>query len=394
MRIKMYPAENGDAFLLNSEKTNILIDGGYAKTFNSYIRKDLEYIANNGECLSLAIVTHIDSDHIRGMVRFLLLNGNSEKRDIIFVNEIWHNSLRCLTSPNRTEISPENFDILDAIKRRGHPKEFEYGTTDIEEISAREGSTLASLIHMRGYTWNGGDGTKSVSADCIQHRHFPNGFVKVLTPSKARLDDLLKSWKKDLKYYGFTGPISSGSVIDDAFELNFEHRNETQVTGQKLVSAGRQKKLEEVYSPDNSPTNGSSISTVIELNGARVLMLADAWAEDVLAELLKMKSQGESMSFDAIKISHHGSNHNTSPELLSIIDAPIYFISSNGSKHNHPDIELLKAIVDRDASFTRTLYFNYSTPESREIRDFQTTTGAKFVVEEDVSHWIEITKEL
>lgn len=122
-------------------------------------------------------------------------------------------------------------------------------------------------------------------------------------------------------------------------------------------------------------------------------MLADAWAEEVLKELLKMKSQGESMMFDAIKISHHGSNYNTSPELLSTVDAPMYFISSNGSKHNHPDIELLRAIVDREASFTRTLYFNYSTPESREIKDFQTTTGATFIVEEDATNWIEITKE-
>ncbi len=91
--------------------------------------------------------------------------------------------------------------------------------------------------------------------------------------------------------------------------------------------------------------------------------------------------------------SHHGSNYNTSPELLSVVDAPRYFISSDGSKHNHPDIELLRAIVDRQASFTRTLYFNYSTKESREIKEFQTATGATFVVEENATGWITITKE-
>lgn len=42
MRIKMYPAENGDAFLISSDKTNILIDAGYARTFNSHIQQDLE----------------------------------------------------------------------------------------------------------------------------------------------------------------------------------------------------------------------------------------------------------------------------------------------------------------------------------------------------------------
>ncbi|MEZ8780267.1 AVAST type 1 anti-phage system MBL fold metallo-hydrolase Avs1a [Vibrio splendidus] len=393
MRIKMYPAANGDAFLLSSGRTNVLIDGGYAKTFNTYIRQDLEEIASKGECLNLVIVSHIDSDHIGGIIQFLLLNGNLGKSNIISVDNIWHNSLRGLTSANKTELSPENLDILKAIKRRGHPKESAQGTADFEEISARQGSTLASLIHAGSYYWNEGDGTKSICVECNQHKYFPNGFVRVLTPSKDRLEGLLKTWKKDLRRYGFTGSVSSDQIIDDAFELNFEHRDKTQVSGQKLVSAGRRKNLEEVYTPDNSPTNGSSIATVIELDGARVLMLADAWAEDILKELLKMKSRGESMVFDAIKISHHGSIYNTSPELLTVIDAPMYFISSNGSKHNHPDIELLRAIVDREASFTRTLYFNYSTPESREIRDFQTTTGATFIVEEDATDWIEITKE-
>lgn len=392
MRIKMYPAENGDAFLISSDKTNILIDAGYVRTFNSYIRQDLEEIASRGACLNLAIVTHIDADHIGGIIRFLLLNSHSETNNIVPVEGIWHNSLRSLTSLNETELSPQDCEVINAINRRGHPKELN-ATSNYDEISARQGSTLASLIHAGGYVWNDGDGSESVCINHVQHKRFQDGLVKVLTPSRERLDGLVKLWKRDLRRYGFVGSIGSNLAIDDAFELNFEYSSEGQARGKKLISAGRMKNLEDVYKPDNSPTNGSSIATVIELDGLRVLMLADAWAEEVLKELLKMKSQGESMMFDAIKISHHGSNYNTSPELLSTVDAPMYFISSNGSKHNHPDIELLRAIVDREASFTRTLYFNYSTPESREIKDFQTTTGATFIVEEDATNWIEITKE-
>ncbi|EGR2435112.1 TPA: MBL fold metallo-hydrolase [Vibrio cholerae] len=392
MRIKMYPAENGDAFLISSDKTNILIDAGYARTFNSYIRQDLEEIASGGACLNLVIVTHIDADHIGGIIRFLLLNIHSETNNIVSVEGIWHNSLRSLTSFNETELSPQDCEVINAINKRGHPKELN-ATSNYDEISARQGSTLASLIRAGGYVWNDGDGSESVCINHVQHKRFQDGLVKVLTPSRERLDGLVKLWKRDLRRYGFVGSIGSNLAIDDAFELNFEYSREGQARGKKRISAGRKKNLEDVYKPDNSPTNASSIATVIELDGLRVLMLADACAEDVLKELLKMKSQGESMMFDAIKISHHGSNYNTSPELLSTVDAPMYFISSNGSKHNHPDIELLQAIVDREASFTRTLYFNYSTPESREIKDFQTTTGATFIVEEDATNWIEITKE-
>ncbi|WP_394167982.1 AVAST type 1 anti-phage system MBL fold metallo-hydrolase Avs1a [Photobacterium piscicola] len=393
MRIKMYPAQNGDAFLLSTDKTNILIDGGYARTFNTYIQKDLEELATREVCINLAIITHIDADHIGGVIRFLALNGDSRTNNIISVEDVWHNSLRSLTSVKKeTELSHQDLEVIDAINKRGHPKDLN-PTSGFNEISARQGSTLAALLNDGEYVWNESNGTQSICTDSVREKRFKDGFVKVLAPSRERLENLVALWKRDLRRLGLIGSIGSSQAIDDAFELSFEHNTDSQTTRKQLISAGRTKSLEDVYKPDKSTANGSSIATIIELNGIRLLMLADALAEDILRELLKMKAQGVSMMFDAIKISHHGSNHNTSPELLSVVDAPRYFISSDGSKHSHPDIELLHAIVDRKASFTRTLYFNYSTIESREIKEFQTATGATFVVEENATDWINITKE-
>ena len=62
--------------------------------------------------------------------------------------------------------------------------------------------------------------------------------------------------------------------------------------------------------------------------------------------------------FDAIKISHHGSRSNTSVTLLEIIDAPIYFISTNGQKHGHPDMPVLLEIVKRETLVRRKIYFS------------------------------------
>lgn len=393
MRIKMYPAQNGDAFLLSTDKTNILIDGGYARTFDTYIKKDLEDLATREECLDLAIVTHIDADHIGGVIRFLVLNGDSRTKNIISIKDFWHNSLRSLTSVKKeVGLSHQDLEVIDAINKRGHPKELN-PTSGYNEISARQGSTVAALLNDGEYVWNESDGTQSICTDSVREKRFRDGFVKVLAPSRERLENLVTLWKRDLRRLGLIGSIGSSQAIDDAFELSFEHKTDSQTTKNQLISAGRTKSLADVYKPDNSTANGSSIATIIELKGIRLLMLADAFAEDILRELRKMESLGESMMFDAIKISYHGSNYNTSPELLSVVDAPKYFISSDGSKHNHPDIELLRAIVDRQASFTRTLYFNYSTKESREIKEFQTATGANFVVEENATDWITIAKE-
>ena len=96
------------------------------------------------------------------------------------------------------------------------------------------------------------------------------------------------------------------------------------------------------------------------------------------------------MIFDAIKISHHGSLHNTSPALLELIDSPVYLISSSGERHNHPDLEVLKAIVDRSSDFQRHLYFNYSTPASEYMRNYTAKSGVGFAIYEGTTDWIEI----
>jgi hypothetical protein len=386
----MYPAQNGDAFLLSSNGTNVLIDGGYAKTFDEYILSDLRALEAKEEYLDLVIITHIDSDHIGGIIRFLSMNGSSAQPNIIPVKNIWHNSLRSLTSSYTSKIQTKDLELLLAINRRGHPTVGVYKNVNPKEISAKQGSTLASLIHRGEYLWNGADGTRSISMESAQSISLPGGAISLLTPSKQRLEGLLKLWKKHLKRYGYKGSIGSGEVIDDAFEFCFEHLCETPKTAPKQLSAGRRKRLEDIYNADTSITNGSSIAAIVELGGARLLMLSDAWAEDVVKSLREFQSMGCSMMFDAIKISHHGSFHNTSPQLLQIVDAPKYFISSNGNKHDHPDIELLTAIVDRTANFSRTLYFNYSTPVSNEIRDYNTKTGASFSVIENATDWIEI----
>ena len=137
-------------------------------------------------------------------------------------------------------------------------------------------------------------------------------------------------------------------------------------------------------------TNGSSISVLLTAGGTRILFLGDAWAEDTVDAVKKLHDEGQSLHFHAIKVSHHGSLQNTSPELLALIDAPTYFVSSNGAIHEHPDIEVLKAIVDRPATFTRTLHFNYRSPASNALRAHQSASNAGFVVIDNSTDWVEI----
>lgn len=390
LRIKMYRAGNGDAFLLSAAESNVLVDGGYAQTFDEHILPDLLEIARRGERLDLVVASHIDADHISGLIRFLTINESSAASKIVPVDGILHNSLRSLTAMSAADIRPADRQVLDAIHRRGHPAPAINVPNEPKEISARQGSSLASLIHDGGYRWNAHEGTTSIAVEHTSVFQLAGGNIRVIGPTQQRLDGLLKWWKGRLREIGYNGPTGTGDEIDDAFELICEHAGESAASRPVPVSARERKNLEAVYDPDVSITNGSSIATIIELGGVRVLMLADAWAEDVVQALRALQSNGDSMFFDAIKISHHGSLRNTSPDLLQLIDAPRYFVSSNGNAHGHPDIEVLAAIVDRPASFSRTLYFNYPTPASALLRNHASRSGASFTVHDNATDWIEI----
>ncbi|NVJ09741.1 MBL fold metallo-hydrolase [Myxococcus sp. AM001] len=69
--IEMLPADHGDCILLtygSSEvEHRVLIDGGTARTFPR-LRKRLEALPPEQREFELLIVTHIDSDHIDGVL--------------------------------------------------------------------------------------------------------------------------------------------------------------------------------------------------------------------------------------------------------------------------------------------------------------------------------------
>ena len=99
---------------------------------------------------------------------------------------------------------------------------------------------------------------------------------------------------------------------------------------------------------------------MLEYNKLRLLFLSDSHPS-IVAKNIKEHYKEETfpIKFDLIKISHHGSKNNTSPELLELIDSEKYMISTNGVTHNHPDLETIARIIKRKSTFTRNIYVNY-----------------------------------
>jgi beta-lactamase superfamily II metal-dependent hydrolase len=124
------------------------------------------------------------------------------------------------------------------------------------------------------------------------------------------------------------------------------------------------------FTEEKTETNASSIGVLLEYGGRRLLLGADARA-DVLARGLRRLSKQRSESpfrIDAYKVAHHGSENNTSADLLSTISCSTYLFSTNGG-HGfcHPHEPAVARIVLNAPN--ATLHFNTESDASRPWRE-------------------------
>ncbi|EJS13519.1 hypothetical protein IKS_03598 [Bacillus cereus VDM062] len=361
IQVTMFEAGNGDSFLIKcigENLTNILVDFGYSYTYKKHTEKYLKSMATNNQKIDLAIVTHIDQDHISGGIRFFEDNGFADAPNIISVGEVWHNSYRhldmietdkLLTEKERKHIARHSLVVEQ--NRDGNET----------DTSGKQGSRLAANLKYYGYNWNG-----SFNGHAILNKQesiFLNDEVKitVLSPTNKELETLKKTWKKELKIKFPTIALNNDTIFDDAVECISLMRRPSNVSN-SLRDASATINLESlantVFQEDDDEINASSITCIIEFNDKKILMLGDSVPSIVEDQLKKIYGEGDfPIYFDAIKVSHHGSAKNTNSELLNIIDSEHYFISTNGRNYGHPDIETIaKIIVRKDREKFRNIY--------------------------------------
>lgn len=356
--IEVFPAKKGDCFLIHTENGVILIDSGFASTYRTELKPVLVELGKQGTRIIRFIITHIDEDHIGGAIAFLEENGNAMNPQIIPIDQIWHNSYRHLNAERVAGPICENARKLLLGLTSGDEEIIE------KPISAKQGSTLASLIVEHGYNWNtdfSGLAVQSESGGYIVVDEKTT--INVLTPNQEALAILEKYWRKELYKLGFREKITNDDVFDDAFEFLLAKGKTIPGSDlEKQISSSFDVKrlIEREYDEDDSPTNGSSIAMIINVDGKRLLFLGDSHPTPVCESLEKHRNDDKNpIYFDFIKVSHHGAIANNSRRLFSMTDAGIYCISSNGVQYGHPSAATLAHIIGRKEKSFPTIYFNY-----------------------------------
>lgn len=371
--IEMLPANEGDCILLTipHEDMRILIDGGTNEAYTSCLRERLLQIKEEGKGIDLLVVTHIDNDHIGGIIELLRENGSFAESKIIKIQNIWHNSYRHLQFHKELETGEAEKQILQKIVAQGVFHEMRQFVKGKKGISALQGTSLAALILQGGYNWNLHFEGKAVKKQQEKIRLGDACTIEVLLPGQEELERLAKKWKYELKRSRISFQLSEDTLFDDAYEYYYrffaqENNGEKKQISAKIKECEDIKEIEKLAErqgkTDSSKTNASSISLLLEYRGKRILLLADNIAGKI------MENGKISGIFDAIKLPHHGSVRNISDEFLTNCVTEKYLISTSSEKYGHPDIETLAKIIVWGAKCPKQIYFNY---EIDKVKDFE-----------------------
>ncbi|MEK4602427.1 hypothetical protein MHH42_15535 [Bacillus sp. FSL L8-0099] len=322
MKIKSLPAHDGDCFIITfgegEDIKNIIIDGGRRKPVLKRLKEELHFIQGKNQSVDLLIVTHIDEDHIQGILKLF----EDDKVDKSIFKQVWFNSKENLTSFFDGE-EKQDERLLIEDKSNGN-------------ISYKQGISFGKLLHNLNLT-----SFKLITAG--EKLEIGGAVIKVLSPEENALNRLHKDWEKE-----FPSEIIDGENVSDNDSRDYKE------------SIGNLMKNR--FKEDRDIANGSSIVVSIEYQKKKLLMLADSFPSVVLRNICKLYPDEKDRNFDLIKIAHHGSKFNTNDELFNFIKCKRYIVSTNGKTHGFPTKEALARIIvssfNHSASKT-SIYFNY-----------------------------------
>ncbi len=317
--IEMLPARQGDALWLEygdaAHPRRALIDAGTPETWDA-LQARIAALDPGDRHFELLIVSHIDKDHIGGVIPLL----QDTALGITF-GDVWFNGFRHLPST-------------------------------VEPMGPVEGELLTTLLVDRGHNWNHAFDEKAVvvgDEGPLPVKQLDGGLqLTVLSPYLPQLAKLRPIWEPLVREHGLDPAVEAAEP--DPLPPEIES------LGTPTVDELAAKKFKQ----DTAEPNGSSIVVLAEFEGHRALLCADAFPEIVRGSVERLLEPGQDrLALDAFKLPHHGSRANINLDLLRRVSAPLHLISSDGTATRHPNPEAIaRTIVTQD---NPRLRFNYRT---------------------------------
>jgi hypothetical protein len=280
-RVELLPARLGDCIWIEygRDKINrILIDGGPVSTFE-HIQKRLDQAPAGDRAFELIVMSHVDADHVEGLVRLF-----AEDPLPFVVDQVWFNGWRQMNQAHGF-------------------------------LGALQGEFLSALLVDRvSRAWS----ENSPPWVVLNQKKLPTfvlpGGMKLtlLSPNRVKLAKMAKAWEKAIEKTGLRPGDLKAAWKALASRKKFLPKKGLLGTVPNLDAL-----VKKQFLADDAIPNGSSIALLAEYEGRSVLLLADAHPDLIarsIQQLCKERGIGR-LEVDAVKLAHHGSKHNTSVAL-------------------------------------------------------------------------------
>ena len=334
--VELLPALEGDCIWVEwgdpQRPHRMLVDAGRAdgKAVPEALRAKIEALEPAQRVFDLVVATHIDVDHVHGLVPLF-----TSPPDGFGARQVWFNGRKHL--PLADHLGYKDGNRLTAALESNFPRAW-------------------------NSTWTCAATNDAVvvpdAPDALPRRDVEGLEIVLLSPTLEALGGLVKEWPATVQAAGLE-PGSEPDVVDD------------RLGGPRDIGP-RLRDLATLDDDDDdpSPSNRTSIAFLATYDGRTVLLGADAHA-DVLTAGLGRGNAGKPVHVDVCKVPHHGSRQNVKPGLLDLLDCDTWLVSTNGSRHHHPDRRAMARILARGEG--QSLVFNYGSPMTEEYGRFVTT---------------------
>jgi beta-lactamase superfamily II metal-dependent hydrolase len=331
--IEVLKGAYGDAIWVECARAGrpwrMVVDGGPPEAADALAAR-VDALPPGDRVLDVVVVSHIDSDHIGGMLPLLARND-------LEIGDVWFNGLAQLPEADERRSVAEGEDLVELLT----------------------GVTRATPL-----PWNRVvGGCALVTEDDRTFRDLPltdGPSITLLSPTPRRLRALRRVWDQALTRVQRGEPEEVGDIapLEPLADLH------------ALAAADTVN--------DASVPNGSSIAFLLEHRGASCLLGADAFPTVLGGALWALVNArgGRPVRVDAVKLPHHGSEKNVGKKLLTLVSTKHFLISTSGERFGHPDDVSLSRAVTAGGPGT-TLWFNYS-PTAKTTRWADPELGVRY----------------
>jgi hypothetical protein len=330
-------AKYGDALLLHSGTTArpqlSVIDGGPPGVYGDALKpRLLELRAERGLdartplAIELMMVSHIDDDHITGLLELTReLNELREARkpQPWRIRRAWHNGFDDILGNKDPQLAATASTLSTASVG-----EFLKPEGSLILASVKQGRDLRKTLDALSLAGNAPFKGLVLAGETAKPVKVGDLTITVVGPNKDNLIALQDKWDKEIK------PLLKGAKTKEA-------------------------SAEIAAYVDRSVHNLSSIVVLVESQGKRLLFTGDGRGDHTLGGLgaAGLLKDGE-IRIDVLKVPHHGSVRNVELGYFQAIRADHYVISADG-KFDNPDVDTLRLISAARPDDAFTLHLTY-----------------------------------